>query len=462
MGAIELAQDFGSRSARLDLDETFYARFAESAKEEKLLAVVVGAIGLAGAEEAAAERLASAVERGGLSDVEAKELKEFLARLMGGAREGPVDFSRKFQEYEHTIQVLTSELRDARAAADLSAARSARLGANCEALEERLAEIERRASEARDEAELGFFEREKNKEEHWKALQRNWESRRAELENSLAQEKDEVALLTQRLRDADTQLHEAENKLAKLEGTRVDRLIFERVDAERATLERKVAELENSAMTTESQRRATEESFLRVKERLEAEKRKSEADYEAKVQNLTQKLEAAERKARAKEVAAEGPAEAGPWAPAPLDIPSTPREIFRSSISFEPRSLNQFDHFHDKLEELRSKFDEENENLKRTVRDLKEELSLLKLNSNPQTSIRSLASLSMKDLSASKKSEKLSDEFVEKMVKLEHSNKLLKYDNRSLREKLQASEERRIQELATLYDAVVGYKQYLD
>ena len=475
MNFIELARELSVHSARPQLTENFYHDFLSSSSEEKLTAVIVEFIEVAGSEAKTAEKLRHLAGKSGLSSDESQAFETYLARIFtGGAQEKKkspeLDFSRKLQEYEQIIAVLHSELKDSKFLCSNLESKVGSLKQLNSALEERVGELERQASENHDEANRSFIIREQSSREQFVQERIELEQKNQKLERQLGRETEDRISFQAKLHQAEEQLAIANDQLRKLSETHVPKAVLKKLEDEKVELETRVSTLENTAYAEISERTGLQEQIARLKERHDSQREFAEQSHRREIEELRRQLEDSRRanedlEKKVREVAAAGPSDAGRDArpresPTPMIFPT----ILRASElpATNAQMLAQFDDFHAKFDELRQRYDQENELLKNTIKSLKEEVTILRRQHDNSNTLKSMTGLSSRDLSQLKKNDTMADEVIDKLVKMENANKLLKYDNKRLREQLEVVDAKRTEQLNSLYSSIVEFKRYLD
>jgi len=377
------------------------------------------------------------------------------------------DFSVKFKEYENQITKLSVDIEEKTQKVSYLERRCENYQSENSKLRDEIARLTVYMSDSKDE----YSQHIRDREQHLKSV---FDSERSDFENMITNLRSQNAELKESIIDLKMQLHHAEVKIkeqlvaiTKISESHVPKTQFDKILSEKVELDKIVLQQENTLLTEASQMDAYKQQIQ--KQRADFEILNQEYNLRvAELEEMRSQLRKQEQVARETLERSESRIH-----PEQMSFSYKFPQIEESNLN--ALAFNQgygADMNHElmiKLETLQNKFEEhrlqsqkETEELKRHNAELQQEL--LKTRSHAQLvandhqlSQRSVRDISTKDFSIIKKTTDISDELVEKIVRMEQQNKKLKIDVKVLNQMLSRNCEVNYQQMSTLFNAFMAY-----
>jgi hypothetical protein len=378
------------------------------------------------------------------------------------------DFTHKFKEYEGQITKLSDALND-------QTKKTEYLEEKCDGyfnensrLKDEIARITIFLSESKDE----YFQQVREKEIQLKS---RFESEREELENLINSLKLQKNELMDSIMDVKSQLELSQIKIkeqaqviSKVGDEYIKKDQYEALLREKNQIDKKVLQLENSVITESSQRETYKNQLSILRQNIE-ESHKEQTNLRAEIDELHLKLK--HQIVITKETIEKSELRAGQdQMNFSYKFPQV-EESQLNSLAFGIHKPDQNQELMIKFEQLQNKFEEhrlqsqkETETLKKQNRDLQNELFKSKsqnmmISEERNIIQKSIRDIGSKDFSSIKKSADISDELIEKIVRMEQLNKKLKNELKVMNHFISRGTEANYQQLCLIYTAAIAYEE---
>ena len=353
--------------------------------------------------------------------------------LTGGDR-------RRMLETDKRVETLAKDLADARTQAEVANNKLLTYEYQNKMMKVRIEELEKKLILMQDNQAREFEIMERNAKMRFDEAEEKMKLTIKSLRHEIETLENKNMMLLQVANDANEDVERQRTTSRNLKDETVPRILFEKLQDEKLDLEQRLIEKDNSMHVELSEATTLKEQLTRQKKKYEQQLLEREMKYKCEINELTKRN--GEISIRLEEAEKLGlsviPRKKTNTSPSRIDPDDESMMNFLTQNTENKQMLQRFDNFQSVIDGLKTGFYTENEKLRGKITQLNEELGLLKSkNFNDQSFNKSMNVLNSRDISQAKKGEDISGDFVEKLVKLEQSNKMLKRENKMLMSKIE-------------------------
>lgn len=377
------------------------------------------------------------------------------------------DLSAKIKEYENHISKLTAENEEKAQKVSYLEKRCENYQTENSKLRDEITQLTLYMSDSKDE----YMQQMRDREHHLKS---NFETERINFENTIVnlrsqnlELKDSVSQMKIQLDHAESKVKEQTIALSKISEDHIPKIQYDQLLAEKIELDKKALQQENTLLTEASQMEAYKQQIQ--KQRADFENLNQEYNLRvAEVEEMRSQLRRQEQIVRETLEKSESRIH-----PEQMSFSYKFPQIEESNLNalafnqgygadMNHELMVKFETLQNKFEEHRLQSQREAEELKHRNAELQHELlktrsqAQIVLN-DQQLSHRSLRDISTKDFSIIKKTTDISDELVEKIVRMEQQNKKLKTDVKVLNQMISRNSEANYQQLSLVFSILMAY-----